>query len=105
MTLEILNSAPEADAFTRLEEHQSQTPGTFFGGKPVLHLHSTNAQLLVSARDLEAQRAFPDLRATVPTNGAQANGDAADEQLAIPGIDVGWPRRGVWLGGCGLTAR
>ncbi|KAF2140229.1 uncharacterized protein K452DRAFT_252932 [Aplosporella prunicola CBS 121167] len=88
MTLEILNSAPDASAFTPLEEHQSQTPGTFFGGKPVLHLHSTNAQLLVSARDLEAQSAFPDLRATIPTNGAQANGDAADEQLAIPGIDV-----------------
>lgn len=94
MTFEALTAAPSASDFTPLQEHQEQTPGTFFGTKPVLHLHSADAQLLVSKADLEAHSAFPDLRApsAASTNGTSAvNGtsaDSEDTQLAIPALDV-----------------
>lgn len=94
MTFEALTAAPSASDFTPLQEHQEQTPGTFFGTKPVLHLHSADAQLLVSKADLEGHSTFPDLRApsAASTNGTSAvNGtsaDSEDTQLAIPGLDV-----------------
>lgn len=41
------------DSYKILSEHQSQTPETFFGGKPVLHLHCSDAKVLVSRQNLE----------------------------------------------------
>ncbi|KAF2090886.1 hypothetical protein K490DRAFT_11615, partial [Saccharata proteae CBS 121410] len=89
MALETLTTAPDSASFTPLAEHQSQTPGSFFGGKPVLHLHSPNATLVVSQAALQDQTVFPDLRATTSTSGTATNGDSeSDTQLEIPGIDV-----------------
>ncbi|KAL0259055.1 hypothetical protein SLS55_006560 [Diplodia seriata] len=90
MPFEKLTTAPTAADFTSLEEHQSQTPGTFFGAKAVLHLHSPDTQLVVSQADLEGQSLFPDLRAAsaAGTNGATHNGESGDTQLVIPGLDV-----------------
>lgn len=52
--MERITAAPSViDDFTPLFEHQAQTPGTFFGAKPVLHLHAISA---ISAAD------HPDLR-------------------------------------------
>lgn len=36
-----------ADDFVELAEYQSQTPETFFGGKPVLHYHALNARVWI----------------------------------------------------------
>lgn len=47
MELETINSAPSFDDFTPLSEHQSQTPGTFFGGNPVLHLYCPNSRVVL----------------------------------------------------------
>ena len=43
MPLTAIDSPPELDSFTSLADHQSQTPTTFYGAKPVLYFHSTNA--------------------------------------------------------------
>ncbi|OJD33044.1 fpd1 benzoylformate decarboxylase [Diplodia corticola] len=90
MAFEKLTTAPVATDFTSLEEHQSQTPGTFFGAKPVLHLHSANSQLVVSHADLEGQSLFLDLRAAsaASTNGPTANGESTNTQVIIPSLDV-----------------
>ncbi|ORX97457.1 regulator of volume decrease after cellular swelling-domain-containing protein [Clohesyomyces aquaticus] len=45
MALQHLSTAPASDEFTPLEEHQTQTPSTFFGAKPVLHAHYTGLSL------------------------------------------------------------
>lgn len=41
-----IHEAPNLEAFTSLAEHQSQTPASFFGAKPVLHYHSAGARAL-----------------------------------------------------------
>ena len=43
MPLTAIDSPPELDSFTTLADHQSQTPTTFYGAKPVLHFHSVNS--------------------------------------------------------------
>ncbi|GME60727.1 Benzoylformate decarboxylase [Neofusicoccum parvum] len=89
MPFETLTTAPAVGDFTPLQEHQEQTPGTFFDAKPVLHLHAADVQLLVSHADLADQSVFPDLRAAAPTNGAAINGSASDDTpLAIPNLSV-----------------
>ena len=47
-----LRETPALDSFTPLAEHQSQTPSTFFGTKPILHFHSTAVRVLVPRSQL-----------------------------------------------------
>ncbi|KAF2232852.1 hypothetical protein EV356DRAFT_534357 [Viridothelium virens] len=95
MAVNIVHSAPAIENFTPLAEHQEQTPETFFGGKPVLHFHSTDAQLLIEKEALEANEAFSRLYSAQhePTRaGASVNGDAAANathtQITVPDIDI-----------------
>ena len=95
MAVSIIHDAPALDSFTPLEEHQEQTPATFFGGKPVLHLHTSNAQLIADESEFRANEAFSRLRNTQdePTRaGAPVNGDAApaapSSRITIPNIDI-----------------
>lgn len=43
-----IHSPPALDSFTTLAEHQSQTPTSFYGAKPVLHYHGTGVRALIS---------------------------------------------------------
>jgi nucleotide-sensitive chloride channel 1A len=43
-----IHSAPALDSFTTLAEHQSQTPTSFYGAKPVLHYHGSGVRVLIS---------------------------------------------------------
>ncbi|KAK0344682.1 hypothetical protein LTR91_009489 [Friedmanniomyces endolithicus] len=52
MAYEVIHTAPQTSDFTGLSDHQEQTPGTFFGGKSVLHLHCTNAKLQMTRLEL-----------------------------------------------------
>ncbi|KAK4991173.1 hypothetical protein LTR66_006601 [Elasticomyces elasticus] len=107
MFLEVIHEAPSADQFLPLSEHQAQTPGTFFGGKPVLHLHSPGAQLLIDKHSLESQPAFAALQrrgSENPAAGEHVNGDSVPvtngvhsseddskdnaEDVTIKGVDV-----------------
>ncbi|GAB7351022.1 hypothetical protein MBLNU459_g1511t1 [Dothideomycetes sp. NU459] len=95
MALELVREAPEANQYTSLEEHQAQTPGTFFGGKPVLYHQLSNATLSIDSHQLTSSAAFSSLRpgtsqSSAGANTAPTNGDAqhASTQEEIPGLDI-----------------
>lgn len=58
MSLQQLSSAPKADDFTPLSEHQEQTPTFFFGAKPVLHAHYEAMTLSTAIDQLKQDAAF-----------------------------------------------
>ncbi|KAF2769723.1 hypothetical protein EJ03DRAFT_350996 [Teratosphaeria nubilosa] len=51
MAYECISDSPKSQDFTPLSEHQEQTPGIFFGGKPVLHLQ-LGGSLKISTSEL-----------------------------------------------------
>ncbi|KAH8731812.1 regulator of volume decrease after cellular swelling-domain-containing protein [Phaeosphaeriaceae sp. PMI808] len=58
MTILYLDAAPESDHFTPLQEHQEQTPTTFFNTKPVLYAHYSGLALSVPASQISQHEAF-----------------------------------------------
>ncbi|KAF2702815.1 hypothetical protein K504DRAFT_508621 [Pleomassaria siparia CBS 279.74] len=70
MALRHVNSAPKADDFTPLQEHQAQTPSTFFGGKPVLYEHQAGLTLSVQTNALPENHIFNKFT-TVPGDQAE----------------------------------
>ena len=88
MALEAIQSPPVLEEFTLLSEHQEQTPGSFFGGRTVLHLHSPGTKIKISREDLESQADLASLR----------NGDVSledEEQVVIDDVDVWVSSRSV----------
>ncbi|KAM0723870.1 hypothetical protein Q7P37_000860 [Cladosporium fusiforme] len=83
MSLTTLTAAPTNDDFTPLSEHRESTPGSFFGGNPVLHLQAPASKLQISKEDLEAQQAIKALAAN--TDDAAVDKDGLIE---IQDIDV-----------------
>ena len=57
-TIQQSNAPPVADEFTPLQEHQEQTPSTFFGAKPVLYSHYAGLTLSASKEKLQSHSAF-----------------------------------------------
>ncbi|OAG04777.1 uncharacterized protein CC84DRAFT_1092976 [Paraphaeosphaeria sporulosa] len=57
-SLRLLTTAPKSDDFTPLQEHQQQTPSTFFGAKPVLYVHQTGLNISASKAKLQSDDAF-----------------------------------------------
>jgi nucleotide-sensitive chloride channel 1A len=53
MPFVLVTEAPKTEDFTPLSEHQSQTPVTFFGSRPVLHHHAPDAKLAVRKSEYE----------------------------------------------------
>lgn len=53
-----LATAPKADDFTPLQEHQQQTPSTFFGAKPVLYAHHAGFTISAPKSRLQSEDAF-----------------------------------------------
>ena len=47
MSIRLLPNRLKVSDFTPLDEHQSQTPVQFFGGRPVLHNHTLNCDVVV----------------------------------------------------------
>lgn len=91
MALEVIRSAPQLDAFTPLSEHQSQTPGTFFGGRPILYFHTSNASLSIDAHQLESSPAFSALNAGSDASAGAVNGNGnsnGDSKITITAVDV-----------------
>ncbi|KAK5014555.1 regulator of volume decrease after cellular swelling-domain-containing protein [Cryomyces antarcticus] len=87
MSLESIHEVPSVEGFTPISDHRSQTPSSFFGGRPVLHLHSPGATLLGSKEQLEAQPTFARLCSLAVSNGNAEEADESDE-IVIPGIDI-----------------
>lgn len=85
-----IHSPPALDSFTSLADHQTQTPATFFGAKPVLHYHATGARAvaqkhLVSKLPVFAQDGGSNGDATSNTE-AETGASASD--TAVESIDV-----------------
>lgn len=89
MTIEVINQPPAPDAFTSLAEHQSQTPGTFFGGKPVLHYQCASCSLVLFNEPEATASTFPLLRGGT----SLANGDDIESPATKVIRDVE-----VWVG-------
>ncbi|KAF2448871.1 hypothetical protein P171DRAFT_407139 [Karstenula rhodostoma CBS 690.94] len=51
-------TAPKAGDFTPLQEHQQQTPLTFFGAKPVLYAHHAGLTISAPKAKLQSNDAF-----------------------------------------------
>jgi chloride channel, nucleotide-sensitive, 1A len=82
MAYEVTTTVPREEDFMPLSDHQEQTPGTFFGGKPVLHLRCTGSRLLIAEPELQGQPDF----AALGTPSPSSTGSGAD--VEIGGIDV-----------------
>lgn len=79
--MEAVHAAPDLADFNILSEHQEQTPSSFFGGKPVLHLSARAATLKVSS-DVFAAR--PELNQLTRGNATAPR----DGQVFIENVDV-----------------
>ncbi|KAK3704637.1 hypothetical protein LTR37_013736 [Vermiconidia calcicola] len=90
MSLEPMTASPAVGDFQLLSEHEEQTPGTFFGGKAVLHLHSPGANLKILQEELESQ---PQLHALRYSDSGSQDG----EQVVIENIDVWVTSRSLTL--------
>lgn len=105
MALESITTAPSLSDYTSLSDHQSETPGTFFGGKPVLYLHSANATLQIGRKRISEQSSFTPFSPAVTNSDTSAatstsNGNGStepeyansaspiDEQAFVPGTEV-----------------
>ncbi|KAK8203600.1 hypothetical protein M8818_005250 [Zalaria obscura] len=93
MALQIIRDAPSRDSYTSLVEHQAQTPGTFFGGKPVLYYQAQGAKLSIDKQHLASDSSFASLAPaeTEATSEPVVNGnsDHADQQqVELQGLDV-----------------
>ena len=83
MAYEVVSTAPKTADFTPLTEHQEQTPGSFFAGRPVLHLHCPSATVKSSKRDLASQSDFAALY-----EGDVSNIADQDAEVSISNVDV-----------------
>lgn len=83
-----IRSAPELEGFIPLEEYQSTTPVTFFGGKPVLHNHTQGAKVWIAkdqASELPIFAGEPAPSAAVAPAGASGveTGDLVERTVDI----------------------
>ena len=79
MAIRFLDSAPSAADFTPLQEHQEQTPTTFFGAKPVLYAHYAGLTLSAQADQLQQDAAIANFN-------AQRDGD--NDDALVKDVDI-----------------
>ncbi|CAK1366209.1 hypothetical protein CB0940_09367 [Cercospora beticola] len=101
--LEALDFVPAVDKFTPLSQHQEQTPGTFFDGPPVLHLHAPNTHITLPLASHQKHQPLKNLAETV-------NDDVAQEgNVRLADVDVWVTSKHLILhstnsnGGCRFT--
>jgi nucleotide-sensitive chloride channel 1A len=81
MALRHLDTSPKEDDFTPLQEHQQQTPDTFFGGKPVLYARYSNLTLSIPTSKLQKDPAIAKFTAITSEH-------AAEEESLIEDVEV-----------------
>ncbi|KAI7247029.1 hypothetical protein KC343_g1532 [Hortaea werneckii] len=77
-TYETVTQKPQVEDFTPLDQHQEQTPQSFFAAKPVLHLQSPRATVAISKEDAEKNADF----------GHLASREEEAESISFKDIDV-----------------
>ncbi|GKT84382.1 FPD1 benzoylformate decarboxylase [Colletotrichum tofieldiae] len=83
-----IRSPPSLGEFTPIEEHQAQTPETFFGGKPVLHFHLEGAKAWIPASQKGNLAVFPADVATTASAPEGATLKEVSEELVEQQISV-----------------
>ncbi|KAI9744145.1 MAG: hypothetical protein M1818_002297 [Claussenomyces sp. TS43310] len=73
-----IRTAPSLDSYTSLSDHQSQTPTSFFGAKPVLHYHATAGRALTGRDQISHLPIFGS-----SNDSAQGDGAAEDSQASV----------------------
>lgn len=82
-----IRSPPSLDDYIPLAEHQSRTPSTFYGGKPVLHYHTTGAKAVLPAS--QRGSGLPFFPADSSTQAAPNGGsEAREEELVEQTVDL-----------------
>ncbi|KAJ4293634.1 hypothetical protein N0V90_008918 [Kalmusia sp. IMI 367209] len=79
MALRHVSTAPKVEDFTPLQEHQEQTPSTFFGAKAVLYAHYSGLTLYVPASKLQEDASFAKL---------DSERDGESEDALVKDVDV-----------------
>ena len=79
MSLTSISSAPTEGDFTPLNEHQEQTPQTFFAAQPVLHLQSSSAKLHIRRDELGGKEMFQALVG----NGSAGEGEDVEAEVDV----------------------
>ena len=94
MTLEVIHERPGDDAFTPLSTHQSQTPSSFFSGRPVLHYHVPRAHVVTTKSHSEtlSLSGTPSTDSTANPNAPGINGeshaDAGGQDVVLSDVAV-----------------
>ncbi len=78
-----IRSAPALDSFTSLEDHQSQTPASFYGAKPVLHHHIVAAGVLISSDQRSKLPVFHSANAAIHGGATSAESSTAGEGVPV----------------------
>ncbi|KAK1983979.1 regulator of volume decrease after cellular swelling-domain-containing protein [Colletotrichum cereale] len=83
-----IRSPPSLEDFTPIEDHQAQTPETFFGGKPVLHFHLEGAKAWIPASQKGNLAVFPADVATPASAPEGATLKEVSEELVEQQVSV-----------------
>lgn len=68
-----IRTEPALDSFTALSDHQSQTPSSFYGAKPILHYHCTSAHALIPTSQ---KNNLPIFSSADGASNGETNGDS-----------------------------
>ncbi|KAF2685381.1 hypothetical protein K458DRAFT_300735 [Lentithecium fluviatile CBS 122367] len=79
MALRHLSTPPKAEDFTPLQEHQEQTPATFFGAKPVLYAKQSGLTLSAAASQVQDDAIFAQFHTTP---------DSESENALVGDVDI-----------------
>ena len=81
----IIRSSPPLDSFVSLEDHQSHTPASFFGAKPVLHYHVVGALALTSSDQVSKLPVFRSADAASHEDATGARSSVVGQEAAVEG--------------------
>jgi len=74
-----IRSVPSLDDYIPLSEHQSRTPETFFGGKPILYYHAAGATAYIPKSQRGQLPFFPAGSGQDATTSTSENPEEAEE--------------------------
>lgn len=88
MPLSTIRTPPSLEDYIPLAEHQSKTPETFYGGKPVLHHHVEGAKAWIPASQAASLPIFPRDSTTAPTEPESQGLTEDSEEMREQKVDI-----------------
>ncbi|KAL1302999.1 hypothetical protein AAFC00_003315 [Neodothiora populina] len=102
-SLTTITTPPSLTDYTSLSEHQSSTPGTFFGGKPVLYYHASSATLTLlslAPTSLSSSSSLAPFSSLLPSSQQQQQ---QQQQNGISAQDTQISSLDVWITSSSFT--